>query len=339
MEDTRTPRNEKERNGKNDDPRIRKEPIHTADNERATWVTLLSALQYMEKRSRAWEQAEYKRSPPRKRQASHTDYILAVAVQYKITSWDTMPANLKRPYATTTICHLIEMVALLGLHWKEFNRSNDRYRAEGNGYMMGGSIVNDLGIMFNFKVCGKTRFEENRVIPVNEVKELCFGFVPTIFSNSKDDRRLDFPGDQPQDLSTLQLASNNDVAETLVVIGCNMDTVDYFRKLDKKHEHLFPGMLHLLAMILSLLKTALTSSGFYVVSFEILGMLCRTLHIENSSFRMLPNPTSDRWEKKSFSLQKLLRTYLKYLRQAEQINLLESLVNPIETALRGNAEN
>jgi hypothetical protein len=45
------------------------------------------------------------------------------------------------------------------------------------------------------------------------------------------------------------------------------------------------------------------------VSFEIVGMLGRTLHIDNSSFTYVPNPTPDRWDKRSVSLIRLLESY------------------------------
>src|SRR6478735_6316178 len=46
-----------------------------------------------------------------------------------------------------------------------------------------------------------------------------------------------------------------------------------------------------------------------LVSFEILGMLSRTFHIKNSMFTHIPNPTSDRWDKQSVSLVKVMEAY------------------------------
>ncbi|KAH7176143.1 hypothetical protein EDB81DRAFT_897212 [Dactylonectria macrodidyma] len=43
-----------------------------------------------------------------------------------------MPWNMRKPYATSTICHVVEAIAMLGIHWKVFNRSENRYRAQGN---------------------------------------------------------------------------------------------------------------------------------------------------------------------------------------------------------------
>ncbi|KAL0943074.1 modin [Colletotrichum truncatum] len=293
------------------DKEIHKQSVHTADNELASWVTLLSALQQMEHDSRAWQKSKYeeKTKPTQPPRASTQNtpqenidqvldevkehYTLAVAVQRKLRSWDTMPSNVKKPYATTTWCHIVEMLALLGVYWVEFDRTNDRYRGEGNGYTVTGTKVNDLGIMFTFQVHGRNRFEANRIIPIDEVKELCFGFVPTIYRSKSDGRRLKFPNEESRDLSTLNFASMDEIGEALVLIGCNTNTVNYFTAKSKTARviHLFP------------------------IAFEIIGMLGRTLHIEKSAFRQLPNPTLFRWDKKNFSLNKLLDAYSFQLRR------------------------
>ncbi|KAF4864302.1 hypothetical protein CGCSCA1_v014340 [Colletotrichum siamense] len=288
-----------------------KRAVHTADNELASWVTLLSALQRMEHESREWQKQKYdtetKQQPPPKADAPinapenidgildsvTASYSLTVALQKKLKSWDTMPSSIKKPYATTTWCHIVEMIALLGIYWVEFDRTNDRYRAEGNGYTVTGSKVSELGIMFTFQVHGRNRFESNRVIPVDEVKELCFGFVPTIYKSKSDDRRLNLPIGESRDLSNLNFATMDEIAETLVLIGCNTNTVRYFsdNKTTTKLGHLFP------------------------VAFEIVGMLGQTLHIDRSVFRLLPNPTLFKWDTKNFDLPRLLDAYAYQLKK------------------------
>lgn len=228
-----------------------REKIQTADNERATWVTLLSALQTLEKDSQNWQKQQYDQLkllcgptkegmdlpvPP-----TVENHTLTVAVQRKRRSWDTMPPTVTKPYATTTMCHMVEMVAVMGIYWVEFDRSHNRFRAEGNGYTITGENVSDLGLMFSFQVYGKSNFQENRVIPVDEIKELAFGVAPTIYRETLDSRRLSSHSDEPRGISALFLGSMADVAETLVVIGCNTNTVNYFAKPGWKHTHLFPG--------------------------------------------------------------------------------------------------
>ena len=216
--------------------------VHTADNERATWVTLLSEMQSMEKDSEQWQLEHMKKGPPHGAEmARFQDRTLSIAVQAKKRSWDSMPSSVNKPYATTAMCHLIEIAAMMGIYWKEFSRSKERYRAEGNGYMLTGNQNPDLGLVFTFQVCGQSHFGENRVIPVDDVKELVFGVVSTIFKEGKDSRRLEIPNEDTRDLGMLLLGSPKEVAETMVQIECNTSTANYFRNPDKKHGHLFPS--------------------------------------------------------------------------------------------------
>jgi hypothetical protein len=247
------------------------DPIHTADNERATWLTLLSALQLMEHDSIKWQASQYKKEKeqflndwqkdPNKDnkgqaeskislQTPSTDLgwgkrTLSVAIQSKTRSWSAVPDNVQKPYATTTLCHLIEMAAVLGLYWREFNQDSDRYRAGGNGYALSGAMHADFGLMFSFNKVGDTKFKENRLIPVNEIKELCFGYVPTIFREEAKICCLKRPLDAekvPNFVHTLQLGSPQGFIETLASIGCNMNTQYYFSEPLKRRGHLFPGM-------------------------------------------------------------------------------------------------
>ncbi|RCI16756.1 hypothetical protein L249_3014 [Ophiocordyceps polyrhachis-furcata BCC 54312] len=278
-----------------------KERIHTADNETASWLLLLNAIQDMEAFSREWQSEQYQiQGPPvnhrpPKPPAFKDHHTLAVAVQRKRRTWDTMPSSVSRPYATTTICHLVEMMAVLGVYWKEFDRNRDRYRAEGNGFVLMGERLPDLGLIFSFQLYGMFSFGDNRVIPVDDVKELCFGFVPTIYRGKVNRRRLVA---EPPSFGYLQMATRRDISETLVAaIGCNKNTTQRFTDEGGKTAHLFP------------------------LSFEILGMIAVTFHINNSCFTCLPNPTPDRWKKKSFSLRKILEAYRRFFEEQPPNNL------------------
>jgi hypothetical protein len=72
-------------------------------------------------------------------------------------------------------------------------------------------------------------------------------------------------------------------------------------------------------------------------------MLGKTLHIENSSFTYIPNPTPDRWDKRTLSLVKVLGAY-QYLfesplasdhRNPLIVNLIKSRINEILDNIEG----
>ncbi|KAI1875034.1 uncharacterized protein JN550_002463 [Neoarthrinium moseri] len=288
--------------------------IHTVNNERATWITLLSVIHEMETTSSRWETEQFSRSPPSScTLPKFDDHTLAVAIQRKQRSWDDMPSSITKPYATTTICHIIEIAAMLGIHWKEFDRSKDIFLAEGNGLVFKATSVTELGTVFTFQVSGKSEFKDGRIIPVDSVKELAFGFVSTLYRKTKDLRRVVLPTEEAKDLATLQLGTTNEFAETLVSFGCNTETSKCIRDNDKRHGHLYP------------------------LAFEILGMLGKIFHVKKGFFRVLPNPTFYHWNRQYFSLPSLLLAYKRNIggecSSNKHLNRLQTRVENVERVI------
>lgn len=243
------PKQEPTSENSNEKPSKPPEKVHTVDNELATWVYLLIAVERMEKDSKEWELSKLQGENewlPHSIKPNLPEPTLAVKVQAKNRSFDANP-SIKKPYATSTISHLIELAAILGLYWRVFDRDNNQYRAEGNGYSLTGSRVPDLGVVFVFEKTGHTSFEERRVIPTSEVKELCFGRVPTFYRDKKDpDEDLEWQKEFTTSSGTgtkveiLQLSTRDAIAETLTQIGCNGKTTLFYKE-GKKDRHLFSG--------------------------------------------------------------------------------------------------
>ena len=211
--------------------------VHTADDERASWVTLLSTLQRAEGDSRAWDRTHrgITFKPPK--------YEIAVGLQSKTRSWDFIPSSITKPYATSAICHLVEMMAMLGLYWKVFDQILWNLRAEGNGFILTSTSVHGLGVMVVFAVTRTSSFKENRVIPCEEaVKELAFGTVPNIFESEEYLNRQ-------HDAQSLELVfgEEKNVTATLESLGCTSETLIRFAK---DHKHIFSGKLQYLTCVL-----------------------------------------------------------------------------------------
>ncbi|CAD6446559.1 37b8fa0f-1443-4b7a-ac19-38ea7d2d8aec [Sclerotinia trifoliorum] len=275
--------------------------VHTADDERASWVTLLSSLEMNEHDSREWDKNFCLKKPPKGKATKNPEYELAVALQVKTRSWDFVPSSITRPYATSAICHLVEMMALLGMYWKVFDQIQWNLRAEGNGFILTSTTVHGLGVMVTFSVTGRSSFEENRVIPSNHIKDLCFGTVPNIF---EDD---DYLGKNPESQNvTLEFGSPGDVDKTLESLGC---TPEILRRYRKDHKHIFS------------------------VSFELIGMLGKVVRLRGSNFRMIPNPTQDFWLKKIgkkpswniITLMEIFQDELEKLSKREDYNELHAI--------------
>lgn len=195
--------------------------ISTADDERASWVTLLAALQKSEADSREWEAKL--RTSPRGITYEPAAYTICYSIQKKTRSYDFMPPAVTKPYATTTISHLVEMTGMLGMYWKAFDVVKGNVRAEGNGYIITSTVVHGLGLLTTFSVTGLSHFTEKRVIPFHEVKELVFGFVPS------------FLGPPHLDLGDLKR-----VQMTLATLKCGEEVITLY-KAKKDRPNIFPG--------------------------------------------------------------------------------------------------
>jgi hypothetical protein len=198
--------------------------VHTADDEQASWVTLLVAIQREEAVSRAWEALH--RTSPRGNQYPDPRYTICHSIQKKIRSWDFMPATIIKPFATSALCHIVEMVGMLGMFWKDFKVGEGNLRAEGNGYMLTSTLSQGLGIMLTFSMTGPQvpKFEETRVIPCIEIKDLVFGSVPCILDHN------------------LEVGSTKAAIRTLGTLGCSDDAIRAF-ELHRDRPFMFSGQL------------------------------------------------------------------------------------------------
>ncbi len=223
---------------------------------------------------------------------------VAVGLQKNRQKWNGgANADGERPYAMTSMCHIMEIAAMLGLHWEEFDRNQNKYRAKGNGYMLTAQAARtDFRIVFKFQAFGTHSFAQRRIIPTEEVKELCFGVVPTVF-------RILNHG-LPGGIETLQLGSLEEIAETLQSLGCLPGTSEAFLKnWPNSFNHLYPGTPNPSPPPHSF-DSIVVANGIGVAIFDLVGMLGRLVHRKDTLFTFLPNPTIFRWDKYSFSLRR-----------------------------------
>jgi hypothetical protein len=189
----------------------------------ATWLVLLSTLSKM---------LRYGGPYPSTRRD-----IITVKVQARLQTLDLMPEGVKKPYATTTLSNIVILAGMLGLHWKQFDRTNDRYLADGNGLLFTGFAVPHLGIMFTVTRHDVSLFPETtRVIPTVGLFEYCFGLVPTVL-RPYDALRPTYLTDVPRDLSTLRLGSPSEISGTLALLRCDKEIIESIGSI----EHVFSG--------------------------------------------------------------------------------------------------
>ncbi|KAK1974036.1 hypothetical protein LZ30DRAFT_754947 [Colletotrichum cereale] len=222
-------------------PRISKR-IHTVDDEMATWVYLLGALEKMEHDSKQWELETYREDGlPRTIQPNLPEPTLAIKVQAKRRSFE-VASTIRRPYATTTLSHMVELAARI------FDRMRVHCRAEGNGFIFTGSCLENFGLVFAFEQTGRIQFGKRRLIPTSEAKELCFGSVPTLYRTKHDpDEDADWPSPLKAASGTflkveiLQLGSRAAFIETFTHIGCNDHTALLVLHMNGRHFRFLPN--------------------------------------------------------------------------------------------------
>lgn len=205
---TWTPKNEKALDPGKEPSRLNYR-LSTADDERATWVTLLAQLQKSEQDSRRWDEEERLKSPPKQSQYVVPDYSMIVQLQGRNRNWDFMPESVLRPYANSTTSHIAEMCVMLGLSWVTFDIDNANLQASGNGFALSSSMVQGLGIVVSFHVVGRSEFGRNRIIPAYDIKEILFGTVPTIF------RDPNLRGDDVDDRKCLNFGDDTGIRRTM----------------------------------------------------------------------------------------------------------------------------
>ncbi|SPJ92799.1 uncharacterized protein FTOL_13764 [Fusarium torulosum] len=209
-------------------------------NEAATWEKLLNECRKMESDSQDWEKLSWRVQHGTNQPDIQGNAALTVGVQ---RNSGKPPPNkgsktTQATFAITSMRQLIELVAFFGLHWIVFD-SHRRYYAAGNGLTLDGVREEGIGFVFQLQRTGPS-LSAKRVIPALEIRELCFGAIPTFYRAVKLDETYSVPLDTPRNLETLRLSTRDKVTKTLFTIGCNGRSIRAYLE-EEKGMLLFPG--------------------------------------------------------------------------------------------------
>ena len=70
---------------------------------------------------------------------------------YKEHSWDFMPPDAAKPFASTTLSDIAIIVRRTGMVWKEFDLSNGNLRAEGGPHVISSTVIRGLGLVLQYQ--------------------------------------------------------------------------------------------------------------------------------------------------------------------------------------------
>jgi hypothetical protein len=107
------------------------------ENETASWVKFIQAMQF----TLEWRK-KMKRSL---REPEHSDFHVHPAIRASFKSWDFVPPDITRPYATTTVSALATLVQMLGMKWDRFQPEERDLVASSENLQISSYEVRTLG--------------------------------------------------------------------------------------------------------------------------------------------------------------------------------------------------
>lgn len=72
-------------------------------------------------------------------------------VRFRERSWDFMPPDVVRHFASTTVSEIAIIARRLGMMWKEFRPTEGIMEAEGSSQGLSATIVRGIGIMLQYR--------------------------------------------------------------------------------------------------------------------------------------------------------------------------------------------
>ena len=122
--------------------------------------------------------------------------MLCAAVTVRTRSWDFMPPDIIRPFASSTIGDIIAIAHRLGMEWKDLRPGENIMRAEGNGQSFSSTPIRSLGILLQYtddSPLGENEGHSNASTTVcsAEADKFGFGIIPGYQALGMSDIRMD----------------------------------------------------------------------------------------------------------------------------------------------------
>ncbi len=239
----------------------------TLEGGACSWVLLLDALQEQGRVSRIWIEDQQIRAGTIPSAATYRGkHAAGISCHQTLRNHSGLPRYLT--WSRSCRCS-----AWFG---QNLTLKASALTAEGNGYMVTSEYLLGTGIVVKFFYLSRSD-HENRIIPRQELKRLCFGEVPSLF---------DALG---QNLQVSPHHLNDSIARLLP-------------DLSPAHRRLFSSSeMNAESFILSREQTVLLGLVLFthladhslLATFEFISMVAKSVHIRGSKFRRIPNPCGD----------------------------------------------
>lgn len=215
-----------------------------ATDDLASWLFLLSMLHHFQ--FFYFSDTTYGRSP---RFNLNDSWALAgkmtcPAITFRTRSWDFMPPDIVRPFATSNVGDILALAHRLGMRWKEVRPDDGVMRAEGNGQSITSTTVRGFGLLLQYTFDPGITEEKIRTldimrtltIPSRETDMLGFQIV----SGSRDLYLPDFTFDKSNSVPAVMLVMNQ--------LGISRDVQDMYADYGQR-SGCFHGFSDLIGMV------------------------------------------------------------------------------------------
>ena len=172
------------------------------------------------------------------------------AVTFRTRSWDFMPPDIVRPFATSNMGDIIALAHRLGMRWKEIRPDDGVVRAEGSGLSITSTVVRGFGLLLQYSLdpvivqkLYRTRdILDTLTIPSEEADMLAFKIV----SGCRNFNLPDFVLDKSLGTSMVTLAMES--------LGVGRDVQEMYAHYARPpgHLHGFSDLIGLVAPLLPL---------------------------------------------------------------------------------------
>lgn len=116
----------------------------------AGWLSLLNILHLSQQHFFELSTHENRQRMPRNHPGSVAGNLSCPAVSFQTRSWDFVPPDIVRPFATSNVGDIIALAHRLGMRWKDIRPDDGVLRAEGNGQSITSTTVRGFGLLLQY---------------------------------------------------------------------------------------------------------------------------------------------------------------------------------------------
>ena len=172
------------------------------------WLMLLRRLHDFQRSYSLFLSKTYRPTPnysePKPYPPSWRGLVTYVEITVRTRSWDFMPPDIVRPFASSTVGDIISIAHRLGMQWKDLRLGESIMRAEGNGQSISSTSIRSFGILLQY-TNGRSPEEnfyprEFIMVCSNDADKFGFGIIPGFSPLGMRDIRIN---DAPEPIAVM----------------------------------------------------------------------------------------------------------------------------------------